>query len=123
MMATTNSRPAKLHRDGRPALERLINDAVALGELEQLIELVLWSLGVDLEAQADRRKANRRILRHAERAPEVEIALGCDLAGFERNVERGRDRLERHAGAGDQRLEQHVAGAQFESGAARGGMQ
>ena len=88
-----------------------------------MIELVLRGVGVDLEAQTDRRKTNRRILGHAERAAEVEIALGRDLAGFERNVERGRDRLERHAGAGDQRLEQHVAGAQFKSGAAGGGVQ
>ena len=36
---------------------------------------------------------------------------------------RGRDGLERDAGAGDQRLEQHVAGTQLQPGAAGGGMQ
>ena len=36
---------------------------------------------------------------------------------------RGGDRLERDAGAGDQRLEQHVAGTELEPRAAGGGMQ
>src|SRR5947207_4903015 len=113
----------ELHLDGWAALERLIDDAVALGELEQLVELVLRRICLHLEAQANGRKADRRILDDPERAAEVEVALGADLGGLERNVERGRDRLERDAGAGDQRLEQHVAGAKFKSGSTRCRMQ
>ena len=41
----------------------------------------------------------------------------------QRNIERGRHRLQRDAGAGDQRLQQHVARAQLEPGAAGRRMQ
>src|SRR5262249_5763556 len=117
------SRAVELHLDRGAASERLVDDAIALGELEQRVELVRRRVGLDLEAQANRRKTDRRILGHAERAAKVEIAFGRYLAGLERDVERGRDRLERHAGAGDQRLQQHVAGTKFEPRAAGGGMQ
>ena len=113
----------ELHLDRRAALERLVDHAIALGELEQLVELLLRRVGVDVEAQPDLREADRRVLGDAERAAEVEVAFRRHLAGLERNVERGRDRLERHAGAGDQRLEQHVAGAQLQPGAAGRRMQ
>src|SRR5262249_52588049 len=123
MPAKRGSSAIELHLDWRAALERLVDDAGALGELEQLVELVLRRGAVHLEAQADGRKTDRRIFGDPERAAEVEIALGADLSGLERNLERGRDRLERDAGAGDQRLEQHVAGTKFETGAARCGVQ
>src|SRR5262252_107101 len=116
-------RAAKLHLDRGAASERLIDDAIALGQLQELFELVGWRVGVDVEAQANGSKSNRRILGNAERTTEVEITLGRDRGGLDRNVERGRDRLEGDAGAGDQRLEQHVAGAQLEPGAAGRGMQ
>src|SRR5262249_11147589 len=70
------------------------------------------------ETQANGGKADRRILGDAERAAEVEIAFGRDLGGFQRHVERGGDRLQRHAGAGDQRLEQQVAGTKLHPAAA-----
>src|SRR2546430_1179852 len=98
------SRAVQLHLDRGTALERLVDDAIALGELEQRVELVRRRVGLDVEAQANRRKTDRRILGHAERAAKVEIAFGRHLAGLEWNVERGRHRLERHAGAGNQRL-------------------
>src|SRR5262249_51596336 len=75
------------------------------------------------EAQANGGEADRRVLGDAERAAEVEIAFGGDFGGFERHVERGGDCLERHAGAGDQRLEQHIAGTELEPGAAGRRMQ
>src|SRR5215468_11259410 len=104
-------RAAKLHLDRGAASERLIDDAIALGQLQELFELVGWRVGVDVEAQANGSKSNRRILDNAERTTEVEITLGRDRGGLDRNVERGRDRLE-----GD-------AGAQLEPGAAGRGMQ
>src|SRR5690242_10846870 len=63
----------ELHLDGRAALERLVDDAVALGELEELVELVLWRVGVQIEAQANGRKTDRRILGDPERAAKVEV--------------------------------------------------
>src|SRR5262249_15013767 len=59
--------------DPRPALDGLIDDAVALGELEQLIELFLRRIGVDIEAEPDLRKADRRVLGDAERTAEIQI--------------------------------------------------
>src|SRR5436190_5985790 len=103
------SHAVQSHLDGRAAFDRLVDHAIALGELEQLIELLSALVGVDVEAQADLGEADRRVFRDAERAAEVEIALGRDGAGLERNRERGRDRFERHARAGDERLQQHVA--------------
>ena len=44
---------AELHLDRRAALDRLIDHAIALGELQQLVELVLRRVGVEVEAQAD----------------------------------------------------------------------
>src|SRR5262249_32676207 len=84
------SRAVELHLDRGTALERLVDDAIALGELEQRVELVRRRVGLDVEAQANRRKTDRRILGDAERAAKVEIAFGRHLGGLERNVERGR---------------------------------
>src|SRR5262249_10307536 len=117
------SRALELHLDRGAAPERLVDHAIALAELEQRVQLVLRRVGLDVEAQANRRKTDRCILGHAERAAKVEIAFGRHLGGLERDVEGGRDRLERHARAGDQRLQQHVAGTKLEPGAAGGGMQ
>src|SRR5438034_2351111 len=116
-------RTSELDLDGRTAPERLIDDAIALGKLEQLFELILRRVGVDLEAQANRGKSDRRLLGHSERTAEVEIALGRDRGGLERNLQRGRDRLEGDARTGDQRLEQHVAGTKLEPRTAGRGMQ
>src|SRR5579871_731418 len=115
--------PFQADLDRRAVADGLIDHAIALGELEQLIELVLRRIAVDVEAQANLRKADRRVLGDAEGAAEIEIALGRHGAGLERDIERGCHRLQGDAGAGDQRFEQHVAGAQFEPAAAGGGMQ
>src|SRR6266545_7797884 len=97
--ATGKSRAIHPHLDRRAALERLVDHAVALGELEQLVELVLRRVGLDVEAQADLRETDRRVLGDAERAAEVEIAFGRHLGGLERDVDRSGDRLQGDAGA------------------------
>src|ERR1700730_14100095 len=112
----------EFHLDRRAALERLIDDTVTLRELEQLIELLLGRIGFHLEAQANLRQADRRVLRHSERTAEIEIAFGGHHAGFKRNVERGRNRLQGDAGTRHQRLKQHVPGTQFQAGAAGRGV-
>src|ERR1700722_16236552 len=117
------SHAVEAYLDGRAALDGLIDHAVALGELEELVELLLLGVGVDRKGEPDLRKADRRVLGDAEGAAEIEVALGRYGAGLERDRERGRDRLERHARAGNERLEQHVAGAQLEPGAAGRRMQ
>src|SRR5262245_48570753 len=84
----------ELQFDQWTVLDRLVDDAIAFRELEQLIELVLRCIGLDVEGEADLCKADRRVLGDTERAAEVEIALGRNLAGLERNVDRGRHRLQ-----------------------------
>src|SRR5262245_54826804 len=70
----------QLQVDRRPVPDRLINDAVALGKLEELVELFLRRIGIEIEAQPDLGKADRRILGDAERAAEVEIAFGRNFS-------------------------------------------
>src|ERR1700730_1412102 len=115
--------PFQAYLDRRSIFQCLIDDAITLGEFEKLIELVLLNVGVDVEGEADLREADRRLLGDAERAAEIEIAFGRHRAGFQGNIDRGGDRFERDAGAGDQSLQQHVARAQLHPRAAGGRMQ
>src|SRR5690242_17975706 len=88
-----------VQRRGSTALERdlnrwaaadgLINNAISLGQLEQLIELVGRGIGVEVEPQPDLRKADRGLLGDAERAAKIEIAFGRHRSGTQWNVERG----------------------------------
>src|SRR6478735_4792292 len=80
-LVTTGLNALHLHVDRRPALDCLINDAIPLGELKKLIELVLRGIGVEIEAQPDLRKTNRCILGNAEGAAEIEITFGRHVAG------------------------------------------
>src|SRR5204863_3914169 len=56
--------------------DRLQHDAIAFGELKQLLLLLLARVAVELEFQRNVAETDRRVLRHAERATEIEIALG-----------------------------------------------
>ena len=103
---------AEARRQRRSARERLIDDAVALGQLLQRRKLLVVGVGVELERQADLAEADRRLTIDAERAAEVEVALRAHASRRDGDPERGRDRAQRHPGARDQRLEQHVARAQ-----------
>src|SRR6185437_14632498 len=57
--------------------------AISLGQLHQRGDLVGAGVAHDVEAQTDGAKAHRRGLVDAERAAEVEIALGADRAALE----------------------------------------
>src|SRR5580698_5609804 len=102
--------PLEANLDRRSVFQCLIDDAITLGEFEQLIELVLVRVGVDIKAQANLRKANRRILGDAERAAEIEITLSRDGGGLEWNLQRSGHSFQRHSGARDERFEQHITG-------------
>jgi len=52
----------------------LIDDAIALGELDQAFDLVGRRVGVEIEAQTNVAKADRRRAAEAERAAKIEIA-------------------------------------------------
>ena len=63
------------HRDlnRRPAFDGLVDHAVALGQLQKLIELLLRLVGSNVEAQPDLGEPDRRVLGNAERPSEIEI--------------------------------------------------
>src|SRR6185437_15429801 len=79
---------------------------------------VFGFVGVEGERKTDIAEADGGRALDAEGAAEVEVAFGMDRAAAQLEVDRRGDSLEGDAGAGDQRLEQHVAGAGFEPAAA-----
>src|SRR5262245_43875994 len=82
----------------------LVDDAVPLGQLEELCALGFRRVAVELDREADLAEPDGRVLRHAERAAEVEIALGAKVAAAQRDPQRRRHRGERDARARDERL-------------------
>src|SRR4051812_32760786 len=56
------SHPFHRHRDLRAVADGLIDHAIALGEFQQQIELVLRRVGLDVEAHANFGKADRSFL-------------------------------------------------------------
>src|SRR3954471_109447 len=52
--------------------ERLQHHAVALGQLDELVDLLLLGIGIEVEAQPDRTEADGRLAVDAERAAEVD---------------------------------------------------
>src|ERR1700686_5063171 len=103
--------------------EGLVDDAVALGELAERGELLLAGVGVELEGEAYVGETNGRVAVDAEGAAEVEVTLCAYVSGGDRDLKRGGDGAERDAGAGDERLQQHVPGAEQRPVAAGGGVQ
>src|SRR6266849_7188049 len=79
--------------DRRTALDGLIDHAVALRKLEQLLEPLLSSVGLNVERKPDPSKADRRIFDDPERAAEIEISLGGHHAALQRYIKRRRHRL------------------------------
>ena len=64
--------------DRYTAGERLVHDAVALGQLQQRRELLLVGVACRARsAEPDRAEADRRVAVDAQRPAEVEIALGA----------------------------------------------
>jgi hypothetical protein len=53
----------------------LKDNTVALGEVEQLIDLLLRSVSYQIKPQTDRLKANGHIFSNAKRAAKVDVAL------------------------------------------------
>ena len=107
---------------GRNA-QGLQDDAVALGQLEQRGELLRAGVGVELEGSRIARKptgaslATPSVPRKSRSPSALTVPLRTSMP------ERRRDRRQGHAGAGGQRLQQHVARAGLQAGAAAGRMQ
>ena len=85
--------------------ERLVDDAVPLGQPKQRVELLVGCVGLQLESQPDRLKADGRILVDGECAPHVELSLGMDATDRDRHLERGGDSSQRHTCASNECLQ------------------
>src|SRR5690348_1982363 len=94
--------------DRRGTAQGLQHDAIALGQSQQRVEPLLRLVGVERKAEADLAEADRGGALDTKRAAEIEIALGADLTTAQAKFERGRHCLQGDAGAGHQRLQQHV---------------
>jgi hypothetical protein len=99
--------------------QRLIHHAVALGEAHQRRYLLAGRVGVERQSQANVPQAHRNVFGHAKRTSEVEIALGLEQCIAKPDAERRRNGVERDPSAGDERLQQHVAGARACAGSPR----
>ena len=91
-------RPHELGLDRRRAPQRLQHDAIALGELEQRVELLLGRVGVELERQPDVGEADRRACLSTPSVPRKSRSPSA-VTPPERSATPidGRDRLQRHA--------------------------
>jgi len=89
--------------------ERLINNAIALGELKKRRYLLFGRICIQIEAQSDFLKADRDFLGNGERSAKIKVAFGANGRVAQRNLESSCDRAQSDARTRDQRLEQHVA--------------
>jgi hypothetical protein len=90
--------------------ERLIDHAVALGQPEQRRDLLVAGVGVEIEAQADGGKPDRRVLAHGQRPAEVQVAFGVHGSAGDGDLQRGGHGPKRDPRAGDKCLQEHVPG-------------
>src|SRR5712691_5480561 len=75
LWTTSGSHPLHRHRNLRAVLDGLVDHAIALGEFQEQIELVLRRVGLDVEAQANLGESNRRFLVDTKGAAKIEIAF------------------------------------------------
>src|SRR5438876_5114695 len=60
---------------GRRLAQRLIDDAVALGQAHERAQLIFGGIGIQVEGETDALKADGGVLDHTERAAKIEIAF------------------------------------------------
>src|ERR1700693_365775 len=95
--------------DPRWMSQRLVNNAIALGQFEKRGYLFVGRVGVEIESQSNVLKTDRRFFGNAQRAAKIEIALSVNGCIAKRDFERGRDCTQSNACAGNERFKQHVA--------------
>src|SRR3954451_14175696 len=90
--------------------ERLVDDAITLGEAQQRLDVLVARVSVEVERGANRRKSHRSLLVDAERAAEVEVAFDMHRASAQLDTDRRRNSAQGDPGARGERLQQHVTG-------------
>jgi len=106
----------------RRLAERLIDDAVSLGEAEQGGELFFRRICRELEEKPDALNPDGGVFRDAERASEIQVAFRTDRTVTNLNTDRGGDGSQGNSGTACERLQQHVAGTSGEPVASCGWM-
>ena len=97
------------HSYVRGLAQSLIDDAIALSQPNQRTQLIFGCVGLQVEVKADALKSNRRILGDTQSAAKIEIAFCSNCAASNNDAYRRRDGVERHTGAGNKRLKQHIS--------------
>ena len=103
--------------------EGLQHDAVALRQLFSVASCSALASVSRAKRRRIARKPTGRLLAHAQRPAEVQVAFGMHVAAPHGDRQRGRHGAKGHAGTGDQRLQQQIARARQQPGAAGGGVQ
>src|SRR6202163_869437 len=111
------------HSHFRGLPQSLIDDAIALSQANKRTQLIFRCVGLQVEVKADALESTRRILGDTQSAAKIEIAFGSNHAALNNDAYRRRDGVERHTGAGNKRLKQHIARARASSVAPRCRMQ
>jgi hypothetical protein len=95
----------------RGLAQGLIDDAIALSQANKRTQLIFRCVGLQVEVKTDALKSNWRILGDTQSAAKIEIAFGSNHAASNSDAYCRRDGVERHTGAGNKRLKQHIARA------------
>src|ERR1700692_4206934 len=66
------------HFHQRGLAQRLIDDAVALGQADQSCKLFRGGVSIEHKFKPDALEAHRRILGNPERSPKIQVAFGMD---------------------------------------------
>src|SRR6185437_16559025 len=103
------SSPPPCHLKLRRLPQRLVDDAVAFGQADERRQLLVAGVGLQIEVEGDALETDRDIRRDAQCAAKVELALGPHRAVAYIHANRRRDREQRDARTGHQRLQQHIA--------------
>src|SRR3954447_19679735 len=114
-LTTPRSGQMSGHGQRRRGCERLVDDAVALGEAQQCLDVVAAGVSVEIERGANRRKSHRSLLVDTKRAAEIEVSLDVRRASAQLDTDGRRDGAQGDTRARGQRLQQHVAGTEQRS--------
>src|SRR5580698_269582 len=71
---------ASFYRELRRVSQRLIDDAVALGQSRERLKLFLWSVGIQFKKEPYLRKTDGRVLSDTESPTKIQIALRANAA-------------------------------------------
>jgi len=99
------------HSYFRCLAQSLIDDAITLSQANKRTQLIFRCVALQVEVKAYALKSNRRILGDTQSAAKIEIAFGSNRAASNNDANRRRNGVERHTGAGNKRLKQHITRA------------